>query len=98
MSVRRADARLALLAAVIAILIAFAWRSTPGVVARALLDNGTTEVPTSGTIVRVTIPTGANAAQIVEALDAAGAIADAEALRVLLRLTGQADVRVYAAL
>ena len=88
MSVRRADARLALLAAVIAILIAFAWRSTPGVVARALLDNGTTEVPTSGTIVRVTIPTGANAAQIVEALDAAGAIADAEALRVLLRLTG----------
>lgn len=85
---RRADARLALLAAVIAVLIAFAWRSTPGAVARALLDDGTPAASASGKIVRVTVPTGANAAQIVTALDAAGAISDAEALRVLLRLTG----------
>lgn len=88
MSVRRADARLALLAAVIAVLIAFTWRSTPGAVARALLHDGTSEAQASDKIVRVTIPTGANASQIVEALDAAGAISDAEALRVLLRLTG----------
>lgn len=88
MNVRRADARLALLAAVIAVLIASAWRSTPGAVARALLDDGASEAPATGRIVRVTIPTGANATQIVEVLDAAGAIADAEALRVLMRLTG----------
>lgn len=88
MSVRRADARLALLAAVIAVLIASAWRSTPGAVARALLDDGTPVVEPSDRIVRVTVPSGANAGQIVEALDAAGAVADAGALRVLLRLTG----------
>lgn len=88
MSVRRADARLALLAAVIAVLVAFAWRGTPGVVARALLDDSAPEISTGDKFVRVTIPTGANAAQIVEALDAAGAVSDAGALRVLLRLTG----------
>lgn len=85
---RRADAQLALLAVVIAVLTAFAWRSTPGAVARALLDGGAVEASPTGGVVRVTIPSGANAAQIVEVLDAAGAISDAEALRVLLRLTG----------
>ncbi|TAK76181.1 MAG: endolytic transglycosylase MltG [Dehalococcoidia bacterium] len=88
MNVRRADARLALLGAVVAVLIATAWRSTPGAVARALLDDGTPVAEPTDRIVRVTVPNGANAGQIVEALDAAGAIADAGALRVLLRLTG----------
>jgi len=87
-SVRRADARLALLAAVIVVLAAFAWRGTPGALARALLDDGASEAPLSGPSVRVTIPAGANAAQIVEVLDVAGAVSDAGALRVLLRLTG----------
>jgi UPF0755 protein len=85
---RRADAQLALLAIVIGLMIAIAWRSTPGAVARALLDGGSVEASAEGEIVRVTIPNGANARQIVDALDAAGAISDAEALRVLLRLTG----------
>ena len=88
MSVRRADAQLALLAAVIAILIAFAWRSTPGAVARALIEDDRADASSSGKIVRVTIPSGANAAQILEALKASGAVTDIEALRVLLRLTG----------
>lgn len=88
MSVRRADARLALLGVVVALLVAAAWRSTPGVVARALLDDGAPVAETSDRIVRVTVPSGANAGQIVEALEAAGAVADAGALRVLLRLTG----------
>lgn len=88
MNLRRADARLALLAGVIALLIALAWRGTPGVVARALLDDGEPEAVTTARFVRVTIPTGANAAQIVEAIEAAGAVSDAGALRVLLRLTG----------
>ena len=85
---RRADAQLALLAVVIAVIAAFTWRSTPGAVARALLDGGAVEASPAGPVVRITIPSGANAAQIVEALDAAGAVSDAEALRVLLRLTG----------
>lgn len=88
MRLRRADARLALLAAVIAVLIAFAWRSTPGAVARALMDGGGPPTPAGARFVRVTIPSGASASQIVEALEAAGAISDPEALRVLLRLTG----------
>jgi len=84
---RRADAQLALLAVAVAIITAFAWRSTPGAVARALLAGGAVEASPEGPVVRVTIPSGASAAQIVEALEAAGALSDAEALRVLLRLT-----------
>jgi UPF0755 protein len=88
-SVRRADAQLALLAIAITVMIAFAWRSTPGVVARALAGQERADVSADQTIVRVTIPSGASAAQIVEALDLAGAVSDAGALRVLMRLTGE---------
>lgn len=88
MSVRRADAQLALLAGVLAALVAVAWHSTPGVVARALTGLEPTKAASDQTVVRVTVPSGANAEQIVTALDAAGAVSDAAALRVLMRLTG----------
>ncbi|TAJ20889.1 MAG: endolytic transglycosylase MltG [Dehalococcoidia bacterium] len=88
MSVRRADAQLALLAVALAVLIAVAWRSTPGVVARALTGLEPSRATSDQSVVRVTVPSGANAEQIVTALDAAGAVSDAAALRVLMRLTG----------